>query len=49
MFTEVSFPGVPGARADARWCSYQRSPALADLRAHDSWVSPYTRRWSGSG
>jgi hypothetical protein len=23
MFTEVSFPGVPGARADARLCGYQ--------------------------
>jgi hypothetical protein len=41
MFTEVSFPGVPGARADARLCGLQRgSPALTGLRVDGPWVSP---------
>jgi hypothetical protein len=29
MFTEVSFPGVPGARAEARLCGYKAVTSLA--------------------
>jgi hypothetical protein len=58
MFTEVSFPGVPGACAGARLRGDKASPALTDLRVDGSWVSPSsgtfsdaakTRRWSGAG
>src|SRR6202042_1438861 len=36
VFTEVSFPGVPSVRADARLCAARGSAALTDLRVDGS-------------
>src|SRR6266567_5602980 len=57
-FTEVSFPGVPSARADARLRGYKAVTALTYLRVDGAWVrpsrgtssdAPKMRHWSGAG
>jgi len=58
MFTEVSFAGVPGARADAGLCGF-KAVTSADRSARGWFLGqpfvrhvlrrPRTRRWSGAG